>query len=402
MPSRGILLAGVGVLAVGALAIPAVVTAMTAPDGNGNAAPLPSAPPPPSSEPSPEPTVDPLEGIDLDPLQAARIAELRDFTLWLTENDAQGFVGEVGWSREDTAWNELADYWYRVADDAELWTTAWAAGSRWSDSYRLTVYDAQPSTDGLNSAYSPAEILEMPGRSSRHGVNLAGLEFSTQREGFSNAQPGISGQDFFDEPEASFAFLADRGIDLVRIPFRWERLQPTLGDDFAEQYAATIDQMLDFASEHGIDVVLGLHNYGVYITPDGALPLGSTELPASALTEVWVRISERWGTHPAVVAYGLMNEPHSLVGDSLADQARRWEAVTQETVMGIRATGDTTLLMVPGYDWSSLPRWRQTHPVGWITDPADNFRYEAHHYWDDIGEGAYTLPYVDEVALVDR
>jgi len=353
----------------------------------------------PTAEPTAPP--DPLTGIDLDPLQAARIAELRDYLAWLDEAGAQGYVGELGWSRQDPAWNQLARYWYLVADDAGLWTSLWAAGSAWGD-YPLTVYGASPRVGGLNTTYLPAEVLETPGWVSRHGVNLAGLEFGTQQDGFSAAQPGILGQDYFDEPAASFTFLAERGIDLVRLPFRWERLQPTVGGPLDEAYAGTIDSMLDAAAENGIDVVLNLHNFGAYQSATGTLLLGTDALPAAALTEIWQRIADRWGAHPAVIAYGLMNEPHSLPGTSQRDAAQRWEAITQQTVLNLRAAGDSTLVMVAGYDFSSLARWREIHPSPWIVDPANNFRYEAHHYWDDTGEGFYALPYADERVLIGR
>jgi len=397
-----LLLTAAGILTAGAIAVAVALTGVGR-DDNGAAhspatpAPIPAA----TDEPLPPPS-DPLEGIDLDPLQDARIAELRDFIEWLDEHGAEGYIGEFGWSRLDDDWNLLGDYWYRVADDAGLWTSMWAAGSRWGDSYRLTVYDAQPSTGGLNTTYAPADILELPGRSSRHGVNLAGLEFGTQREEFSAAQPGILGQDYFDEPAESFAFLAERGVDLVRLPFAWERLQPTPGGALNPEYSASIEGMLDAAADNGIDVVLDLHNYGAYVSAEGRVLLGTEALPASALSDVWVRIAERWGGHPAVIAYGLMNEPHSLPGESTREAAMTWEAISQQTVIDLREAGDTTLLMVAGYDYSSVPRWRQNHPTGWIDDPADNFRYEGHHYWDNTGEGVYALPYADELALVGR
>ncbi len=367
----------------------------------GRPAPSPTAAPieetpVPTPEPTPTPDVDALEGIALDALQQRRIDELRAWAAWLETNDAEGYVGELGWAAAPE-WQQLADYWYRIAEQEGLWTSLWAAGSHWGDAYALTAYGSSSASGQLDVALPQAEILEaQQSGEQRHGVNLAGLEFSTEG-GFSSAAPGVLGRDFFDEPEASFSYLAERGIDFVRLPFRWERLQPQLGGELDEEHAATIDAMLDAADQHGVDVVLDVHNYGRDLTSGGELRLGAPELPASALSDVWLRISERWGGHPAVVAYGLMNEPHSL-GDDLAAEALRWEGVTQEVLTALRDAGDGMLVLVPGYDWSSLRRWATTHPDGWITDPADNFRYEAHHYWDAIGEGAYALPYADELA----
>jgi len=378
-----------------ALLITAGVAAALSIDDPGTASSSGPDPTPVQTEPQ-----DPLDGIELDALQSARIGELLEFVDWLDENGAQDYIGELGWSRTDPEWQELADYWYRVADAEGLWTTAWAAGSTWSDDYALTIYHAESRAVGLSTFYAPARVLEVEGRVERHGVNLAGLEFGKQAESFSAQEPGLLGQDYFDEPAASFAYLAGRGIDLVRLPFRWERLQPEPGGALDADYVRTIEDMLDAAAEQGIDVVLDLHNYGVFETSDGTLRLGSGELPRDALTDVWLRMSARWSDHPAVLAYGLMNEPHSLGDGSTRESAVQWELTTQSTLDALRAAGDTTLLMIPGYDWSSLRRWSENHPVGWISDPANNFRYEAHPYWDDIGEGAYALPYADERAML--
>ncbi|WAB82149.1 cellulase family glycosylhydrolase [Microcella daejeonensis] len=390
-------------IAITAVALVAVMIAGVAAAlvASGRPAPAPTAAPveeTPVPEPTALPEADALEGVGLDALQQRRIDELRTWAAWLEANGAEGYVGELGWA-DSPEWEQLADYWYRIAEQEELWTSLWAAGSHWGDSYPLTAYGASGGSDQLDVALPQAELLEaQDGGDQRHGVNLAGLEFSTE-QGFSAAVPGVLGRDFFDEPEASFAYLADRGIDFVRLPFRWERLQPQLGGSLDEQHAAIIDAMLDAAALHGVDIVLDVHNYGRYLTSAEELRLGTPELPASALSDVWLRISERWGEHPAVVAYGLMNEPHSL-GDDLAAEALRWEGVTQEVLTALRDAGDGMLVLVPGYDWSSLPRWTTTHADGWITDPADNFRYEAHHYWDAVGEGAYALPYADELAAV--
>ena len=62
---------------------------------------------------------------------------------------------------------------------------------------------------------------------------MAGGEFGAPAadptSGFSNPNPGTYGQAYHFDQQATFDYLAARGIEVVRIPFRWERLQPTLG-----------------------------------------------------------------------------------------------------------------------------------------------------------------------------
>ena len=357
---------------------------------------------PPTTEPTPTPTetADVLAGVQLNPLEERRIQELRDFTEWLRQNDATGFVGELGWPKQEPdveEWNALADKWYSVADQEGLWSTIWAAGSDWSDGYPLTVY-AEQGDDGLDAANRQAEVLESHvGGDVRVGVNLAGLEFGTESD-FSSSDPGELGTDFFTEREASFAYLASRGVDLVRLPFRWERLQPTVFGDLSDEHLALLRDSLDAALANGIDVILDLHNYGRYEDASGQLQVGTDRLPADALADVWRKISAEFSDHEAVLAYGLMNEPHSFEEPADRSAARLWEDVSQQTLSALRSAGDDTLIMVAGYDWSSLKRWERTHPTGWIDDPADNFKYEAHHYWDADGSGSYARPFVSELA----
>src|SRR5262249_1444497 len=65
----------------------------------------------------------------------------------------------------------------------------------------------------------------------------------------------------------------------------------------------------------------------------------------------------------------------------------------------IRANQDDKLVLVPGDSWSSGNRWVTVHgPAGWIEDPAGNFAYEAHQYFDSDESGTYRLSYDTELA----
>ena len=66
--------------------------------------------------------------------------------------------------------------------------------------------------------------------------------------------------------------------------------------------------------------------------------------------------------------------------------------------MAIRAKGDNKLILVPGDNWSGAYSWPRVHgPASWITDPANNFVYEAHQYFDSDNSGAYAASYDDEL-----
>jgi|SRR5688572_5541160 len=331
-------------------------------------------------------------------IEQAAVTELRAFGDWLRTNNAAGFIGEVGWpDRQDGAqWNAVADKWYREAAHHDLWVTSWAAGSWWGE-YQLAVYTHTAGEQNLDTARAQATILEKyPSEGlQQRGVNLAGMEFSTE-SGFHSGNLGVAGQQYFYEPAESLAYLSSRGVKLVRLPIRWERIQPELGGDLRTQEITAIKQIMDAAHTADIKVVLDLHNYGVYYAPMGGLVLG-TSLGHDKLADIWLRLSKEFGSHPGLAAYGLMNEPHDLPAGSYGTPAKNWEVASQTTLDALRKANDKTLVMVAGYDWSSLERWAVNHPKGWITDSAKNFRYEAHHYWDKDGSGAYVLPFDQEL-----
>jgi hypothetical protein len=60
--------------------------------------------------------------------------------------------------------------------------------------------------------------------------------------------------------------------------------------------------------------------------------------------------------------------------------AEIWEDASNQTVQALRALNDTKLILVSGYEWSSVQNWLDVHPDPWVED--DNVRYEAHHYFD--------------------
>lgn len=321
-------------------------------------------------------------------------AELRSFNDWLAANKARGFIGELGWPAEASPqdrWNQIADIWYGEAVNTSLWTTTWVTGSYWNDYNQLVYTDKNRSARGIDTPNPQARILEKYARKcgTRHGINVAGMEFGTDGTGFNNTNLGTAGVDYFHEPDATFRYLADRGITTVRLPFRWERIQPTLGGELSPKEVAQTRRILDAAHKNGQRVILDLHNYGRYELPGKTLKVGDGDLTEAQLADVWLKLGKTFGDHPGVLGYGIMNEPYDLPGGSREAQAQAWERVTQSVLMSIRTSGDKNLIIIPGYDWSSLARWQRTHPKGWISDPADNFRYEAHHYWDEDGRGTY-------------
>ena len=59
-------------------------------------------------------------------------------------------------------------------------------------------------------------------------MSLAGAEVGVGPN-FCNSNPGKFGKAYTYNSERCFAYFAEQGITLFRVPFRWERMQPRLG-----------------------------------------------------------------------------------------------------------------------------------------------------------------------------
>lgn len=346
-----------------------------------------------------------------DPVADRARVELGGFVQWLDRNDAEGFIGEVGWPAgravDGDDWQELAREWYAQAAEADLWVTAWSTGEMWSGlDDPLTIYAPMSAGEALSLARTQAEVIEEQAPE-RRGVNVSGGEFGAVPQveptsPWSNAEPGTYGQEWRYDTQASFDYIAQRGITMVRLPFRWERIQPELDGPLAAAELGRLQDAVRRAGDAGLSVILDVHNFGGYYREEDGqgvrLTVGSDELPAAALADLWGRLSAEFASEPAIGGYTLMNEPAELSGREGRTPAQVWEEASQAALDAIRRNDDDTLVLVPGYDWAAVRGWAEEHPQGWIIDPLDHFRYEAHHYWDADRSGGYRDRYGDEIA----
>ncbi len=322
--------------------------------------------------------------------------ELLDFAIWLEDNDVDGFVGEVGWPNNAARQSE-ALLWLDLAENNNIPVTTWAAGTSWPDSYNLLFFaDSEDADDIVDEARPQGTLLTNRFAQSNldWGVNVAGLEFAANgNPEYSAANPGELGVNYFIEPAGTYTYLASQGVEVVRLPFSWERLQPELYGPLDQDYLALITSSVDAISASGMQAILDVHNYGRYTpTAGNELLIGSSELPYDALSDLWRKIHSEMTTqlaNDAIWAYDIMNEPRDLPNPTQETPAREWEVGSQQVLDAIRAEGYTGTILVPGYDWSKLHKWSLNHPTAWINDPLNNFVYQAHHYWDEDRSGTY-------------
>lgn len=343
----------------------------------------------PNSTPPPETQQNIEDTLDMNKFEENIVGELITFSDWLNANNAQGYIGEVGWP-DEPGWNALGDKWLSVANDRKLWVSGWAAGSHWGD-YTLLIFGSGGS-GVLDVATPQAEVWKPHLKDPRIGVNLAGLEFGTHNN-FSSQNRGVRGVDYFSEPAESIAFLARQGVQMIRLPVRWERIQPDLNGPLDQAYRSEISAILQACESNNIEVIIDLHNYGGFFDGGRKLTFSDNTLTEENLIDVWQKMDQQFKQNMSVLAYGLMNEPKDE--PPIQEGARAWEAVSQKTLTALRESGINTTILVAGYNWSKISTWNEYHPTGWIQDPLNNFRYEGHHYWDADSSGTYQQTYTD-------
>lgn len=132
------------------------------------------------------------------------------------------------------------------------------------------------------------------------GVNAAGGEFGDPRTAAT-----------FDS-DASFAFYASRGHKLIRIPFRWERVQPTLNGTLDATYLAALKAAVLSCTSRNMTALIDCHNYARYKQVGGTINvLGDGTLTSAHMNDLWTRLANEFKSN-SLVEFGLMNEPHDI------------------------------------------------------------------------------------------
>ena len=157
------------------------------------------------------------------------------------------------------------------------------------------------------------------------------------------------------------AYYKSVGMNSIRLPIHWEDLQPILGNDLDARFIGHTVDFLDQAHAQGMKVLIDLHNYARYRNQ----LVGSPAVPASAFRDVWKRLAAALVNHPAVFAYGLMNEPHHTGG--------LWHTVAQSGVDGIREIDAVRPIYVDGDGWSNSQNWPKENPLPFVNDPSKPF-----------------------------
>src|SRR5215469_12771902 len=90
------------------------------------------------------------------------------------------------------------------------------------------------------------------------GVNLSGAEFGA------NVLPGTYGTQYTYPNQSEVDYFRSRGMNIIRLPFRWERLQHTNDATLDATELGRLNGFVSAATAKGVFVILDPHNFARY------------------------------------------------------------------------------------------------------------------------------------------
>lgn len=231
----------------------------------------------------------------------------------------------------------------------------------------------------------PEDSTENKSYTAYFGVNLAGGEFGKT--------PGTYNVDYTYPTMQELDYFKSKGLKLIRLPFKWERIQPTLGEALNVTELNRLVAVVDSASSRGLFIVLDMHNYGRRKVEGSNQIIGTPAVKIEDIKYAWREIANTFKSKTNIWGYGIMNEPHDML------TSPTWFTIAQQIIAGIRTTDTTTSIIVGGDSWSSAERWVQSSDsLKYLADPSKKIIFEAHVYFDDDASGTYNDTYDNEKA----
>jgi endoglucanase len=223
------------------------------------------------------------------------------------------------------------------------------------------------------------------------GVNLFGAEFGE------SVLPGTYGQHYIYPNQTEVEYFRGKGMNTIRLPFRWERLQRSTNAALNTVELGRMNTFVSAATVRGMFVILEPHNFARYFPEaqggenfqTAAIGRIGNNISYASFADFWRRVAEVYRTNDHVF-FNLMNEPNTMPTED-------WVTAANAAIAAIRGAGATNLILVPGNQWTGAWSWSMNfygtpNSVALlnIVDPANNHAFEVHQYLDGNSSGSST------------
>ena len=227
---------------------------------------------------------------------------------------------------------------------------------------------AQPSSPAPSTTpASPAALLPAI------GVCLSGMEYGRV--------PGTPGSDYAWPTADEYQYFHSKGFTMARLPFKWERMWPTLGGQLDPFFVQVLHNQLAIAATLNITLLLDCHNYARW----NANIINGTNGPltSSVFADFWLKMATEFRGSAGLHGYDLMNEPNTM------PNLHVWPEAAQAAINAIRTVDKETPIYVEGNNWSGASSWIEMNPDFPLTDPSDRLVYSCHCYLDRDNSGTH-------------
>jgi endoglucanase len=170
--------------------------------------------------------------------------------------------------------------------------------------------------------------------------------------------------------------IANAGFDTVRIPIKWSAHAGTTAPyTINPAFFARIDQVMTWALQARLNVIINVHNYDeLYANPDAH---------EERLVAMWAQIAQRYQTAPANVMFEIINEPRD------AFSGERINVTQNRALSFIRQTNPTRTTILAGDAWGTVDGMKT------LRLPPDPFVIGTVHYYtpyEFTHQGATWMP----------
>ncbi|GHU68664.1 hypothetical protein FACS189413_06110 [Bacteroidia bacterium] len=258
--------------------------------------------------------------------------------------------------------------------------------------YKGTYYStARPKpefTDGKTPAAVPTNFNQP-----FLGVNLSSAS--------GGANPGVLGTNYRYPTSDDLYYFKEKGVRLIRLPFRWSRIQHELNGPLdAEQDLAELKRVVTEAERIGVLVMLDMHDYCRRTVGSTTYVVGQTNnLTAAHLADAWTKLALEFKDYTNIWGYDIMNEPYGM-------ETSLWKTVAKTTIQAIRAVDTKTAIVIEGNNYAGTHSWDSNGAplIDLVTGNGfsdyngdSNLIFQGHCYFDNDNSGTYKKDYETEV-----
>ncbi len=189
-------------------------------------------------------------------------------------------------------------------------------------------------------------------------------------------------------------YLKRIGCNHIRLPFHYTLFTNDLYMGKRNSGFTYFDRILDWCRQENLYVLLDMHcapggQTGDNIDDSYGYPwLFFSQTAQDEMSEVWVKIAERYKNAPIIIGYDIVNEPFAhYFKEEIPDYNHRLFLLYKRMVKDIRMVDEKHIIFLNGAIWAG-----DFGVFEEILD--DNIVYEFHKYWFDVNQGAIQS-YVD-------